>query len=72
MLPDELARQRTLRDVERAYIEAVLAECAGNKSRAATVLGISVKTIDRRQKLWVVLDSRLQAETHSENNLAGK
>lgn len=39
---------RTLREVEAAYIQEVLARTAGNKSRAARILGIHRKTLHER------------------------
>lgn len=43
---------RTLDDVERLYIEAVLRSCSWNKSQAARVLGIERTTLDRRLKKY--------------------
>ncbi len=43
---------RTLDDVERLYIEAVLQSCSWNKSQAARVLGIERTTLDRRLKKY--------------------
>ncbi|WP_010322826.1 sigma-54-dependent transcriptional regulator [Marinobacterium stanieri] len=37
-----------LKQVERAHIEQVLAQSGGNKTRAADVLGITRKTLDRK------------------------
>jgi two-component system, NtrC family, response regulator HydG len=39
-----------LREIEEAYIAFVVDECAGNKTRAAELLGIDVSTIHRRIK----------------------
>ena len=36
---------KTLSDIEREYIKAVLRDQEGNKSRAATILGINRKTL---------------------------
>ena len=41
-----------LQRVERAHIEAVLASVGNNKSAAAKVLGVSRKTLERKQALW--------------------
>jgi two-component system response regulator HydG len=39
-----------LRDIEEQYISFVIDECAGNKTRAAELLGIDVSTLHRRSK----------------------
>jgi two-component system response regulator HydG len=44
-----LGMDRTLAEVEREHIRGVLASVAGNKTRAAAILGIDRKTL--RQKL---------------------
>ncbi len=48
--PLDHARQRLLplRQVEDDYIAWVVAQCGGNKTRAAGLLGIDVSTIHRR------------------------
>ena len=38
--------------VERAHMEAVLASVNNNKSAAARILGVSRKTLERKQQLW--------------------
>ena len=43
---------RSLDDVERLYIEAVLRSCSWNKSQAARILGIERTTLDRRLKKY--------------------
>ena len=48
-VPRERGLQRTLADVEREHIEAVLASVGGNKTRAAEILGIHRKSL--REKL---------------------
>lgn len=42
----------SLEQVERAHIEAVLASFDNNKSAAARQLGVSRKTLERKQALW--------------------
>lgn len=42
----------TVDDVERAHIESVLASVNNNKSAAARKLGVSRKTLERKQNLW--------------------
>jgi DNA-binding NtrC family response regulator len=44
-VPRERGLDRTLAEVEREHIEAVLASVAGNKTRAAEILGIDRKTL---------------------------
>lgn len=41
-----------LEAVERAHIEAVLASVGNNKSAAARILGVSRKTLERKQAIW--------------------
>lgn len=41
-----------LQSVERHHIEAVLASVNNNKSAAARILGVSRKTLERKQTLW--------------------
>lgn len=67
-LPDVLARLRggqretgmieglvgrTVADVERALILETLAHCHGNRTTAATVLGISVRTMRNKLKSFI-------------------
>jgi DNA-binding protein Fis len=47
----EMRPNRTLAEVEAAYVKAVLASVGGNKTRAAEILGIDRKTL--REKLKV-------------------
>ena len=50
-VPRERGLQRTLADVEREHIEAVLASVGGNKTRAAEILGISRKSLRERLRV---------------------
>jgi hypothetical protein len=47
-----------LEDAERQIIEAALAQAGGVKKRAATILGISTKTLRRRQRKYLRDDTR--------------
>ncbi|MEQ8787266.1 MAG: sigma-54 dependent transcriptional regulator [Pirellulaceae bacterium] len=42
----------TLEELERAAVEQTLADCGGNRTRAARSLGISVRTLQRKLKAW--------------------
>jgi DNA-binding NtrC family response regulator len=42
----------TLESLERAAVEQALADCNGNRTRAARSLGISVRTLQRKLKQW--------------------
>ena len=44
------SRLRTLREVEDNYIDGVLAQCAGSKTRAAEILGVDPSTLYRRRR----------------------
>jgi DNA-binding NtrC family response regulator len=47
----------TLEQLERMHIEAVLRRCAGNRTRAAEVLGIERKSLYRKaDRLGINLD----------------
>ena len=50
--PKAAAAPTTLADAEKAQILAAIARCNGNKSRAATLLGISRRSIHRKLKAW--------------------
>jgi DNA-binding NtrC family response regulator len=50
-VPREHGLDRTLAEVERAHIEAVLATVQGNKTRAAEILGIHRKSLREKLKL---------------------
>jgi two-component system response regulator HydG len=43
-------RMLTLKQLEHDYIAWVIAQCGGNKTRAAEILGIDVSTIHRRER----------------------
>jgi two-component system response regulator HydG len=49
-IPALLRRPLTLQELEDRYIEAVLGKAAGNKARAAEMLGIDLSTLYRRIK----------------------
>ena len=48
ILAAAVARRMTLADVEREYIQLVLADEGGNKTRAASRLGLDRKTLYRK------------------------
>jgi DNA-binding NtrC family response regulator len=54
-VPREQGLHRTLGDIEREHIEAVLATVGGNKTRAAEVLGINRKTLREKLKNYQLL-----------------
>lgn len=43
---------RPLAEMERLYIESVIAYCSGNIPRAALLLKVSPSTIYRKQAVW--------------------
>lgn len=49
VLPDRPEDLATLDIIKLAYVEYVLRVCAGNKKRAARVLGVSVRSLYRFQ-----------------------
>ncbi len=50
----------SLEAIERYAIEATLAACDGSTSRAAKVLGISVRTIQYKKQRWALEDNALE------------
>lgn len=54
-------------EVERAHMQSVLSDCGNNKSEAARRLGVSRKTLERKQHLWARLDKE-QAESRAVND----
>ena len=43
---------RTVSDVERALILDTLTHCLGNRTHAANILGISIRTLRNKLKLY--------------------
>jgi two-component system response regulator FlrC len=60
---------RTVADVERDLILDTLDHCLGNRTHAANILGISIRTL--RNKLREYSDSGLSVPSHGEHRLAG-
>ena len=60
---------RTVSDVERDLILDTLDHCLGNRTHAANILGISIRTL--RNKLKEYSDSGLSVPAHGEARLAG-
>ncbi|MDB5736286.1 MAG: zraR 2, partial [Alphaproteobacteria bacterium] len=60
---------RTVSDVERDLILDTLDHCLGNRTHAANILGISIRTL--RNKLREYSDSGLSVPLHGEQRLAG-
>src|ERR1700742_731215 len=60
---------RTVSDVERDLILDTLDHCLGNRTHAANILGISIRTL--RNKLREYSDSGLSIPGHGEQRLAG-
>ena len=55
---DEMSSDTKLEKIERTAILQALEKVGGNKSRAAELLGISVRTLHLRLKRWDVLEAR--------------
>ncbi|RMD62190.1 MAG: sigma-54-dependent Fis family transcriptional regulator [Alphaproteobacteria bacterium] len=53
---------QSLHEIERAAIEAALARCGGNITRAAALLGISPSTIYRKRQAWQKNKRRTKTE----------
>jgi DNA-binding NtrC family response regulator len=47
----------SLAELERAHVQRVLATVAGNKARAARILGIERKTLYRMLERWAAADT---------------
>lgn len=62
---DEVDRPRaqTLAEIERGYIERVMAECDGRKVDAALILGINLSTLYRKMENY-----RVEARSQKEGN----
>jgi two-component system, response regulator FlrC len=60
---------RTVSDVERDLILDTLDHCLGNRTHAANILGISIRTL--RNKLREYSDSGLSVPSHGEQRMAG-
>ena len=45
-----LARRWSLRELEDRYIERVLTEVQGDRARAAEILGVHPRTLERREQ----------------------
>ncbi len=60
---------RTVADVERDLILDTLDHCLGNRTHAANILGISIRTL--RNKLREYSDAGLSVPSHGEQRLAG-
>jgi len=61
--------RRTVSDVERDLILDTLDHCLGNRTHAANILGISIRTL--RNKLREYSDSGLSVPSHGEQRMAG-
>jgi two-component system response regulator FlrC len=60
---------RTVSDVERDLILDTLDHCLGNRTHAANILGISIRTL--RNKLREYSDAGLSIPSHGEQRMAG-
>jgi transcriptional regulator with PAS, ATPase and Fis domain len=56
----EATGTKTLEQVEREYIEAVLSSHLGNRTHAAKALGISIRTLQRKLRSWERTDQLRQ------------
>jgi DNA-binding NtrC family response regulator len=63
------ADRPTMEELQRRYLELVLGEAGGNRRRAATVLGLNRRTIQRLLSKYKILGSSdPEAETESESD----
>lgn len=60
---------RTLAEVERGFILETLRHCHGNRTRAANILGISIRTL--RNKLRAYQDAGIEIAAPGETRAAG-
>lgn len=63
------AGKLSLKDLQRAVVEKSLAECNGNRTRAAQSLGISVRTLQRKLKAWGLATAEDDTENIAYSNL---
>lgn len=54
---------RKLTELEKLAITQTLQQCGGNRTRAARKLGISVRTLQRKLRMW---GGKAQAASHSQ------
>lgn len=66
--PDE-SLQLTLAEVEKRHIQRVLASTAGNKTRAARVLGIDTKTLYNKLKSYKSSESMARKRLMSSGSM---
>jgi DNA-binding NtrC family response regulator len=67
LAPNELIRLligSTVEEVERALVVQTLARCDGNRTQAARVLGLSVRTL--RNKIRVYIAEGIEVPAHRE------
>jgi two-component system, response regulator FlrC len=60
---------RTVADVERELILTTLSHCLGNRTHAAKILGISIRTL--RNKLNEYSDAGVPVPAHGEGRAVG-